>query len=412
MTKPRFPRGALALTGVLITVAALWWALLVPALVKYPTDLDVTPHYQGEFTLFVDPATATSLAQPLQVPLDIERHIRSVGDESGSSRVVVEETITQRAGDLFHTTEKNVYVMDRRTLLNLADDRAYAFESSNVVDRSGTYRLNLPFHTSSDSTYPIYKNETATSYQMRASTTAPNVDEAGLHLRRFVGSATEVPLDPAYLRELDKSVTLPKSMSLDQLKPRLKELGLDIDATLAALAPVITPNDLATLARVAAKPIPLQYVLSFEGTAAIETTTGAEVDVGASESVGAKPVLTDVAALRRVIGHYPDIPEAVGADEVLAALSSAPATKLFEYRYQQTRASVADIAGEVTSMRNQIRLVEQYVPVALLGAAALSLAIGSFVYWRRRKHVVDAPTAPQLVVPRPPRELASSGGRR
>ena len=220
------------------------------------------------------------------MPLEIERHIRSLGAESGSSRVVVEETITQTAGDLVDATQTNVYVMDRRTLQNVADDRAYAFDPSNVVDRSGAYRLNLPFDTSSDSTYPIYKNEIATTYEMHASTTAPTTDEAGLHLHNFTGSATEVPLDDAYLAELNKVVPLPESMTLDQLKPQLKAAGLDVDAVLAAVAPVITPEDLATLAQIAAKPIPLQYVLSFEGTAAVETTTGAEVDVGADRVGG------------------------------------------------------------------------------------------------------------------------------
>jgi hypothetical protein len=145
----------LALSVLFATVAALWWALLVPALVKYPTDLNVTPHYEGRFTLYVDPATTASLATPLEVPLDIERHIRSLGDESGSSLVVVKETIAQKAGDLLDATQTNVYVMDRRTLQNVADDRAYAFEPANVVDRSEAYRLNLPFHTTSESTYPI-----------------------------------------------------------------------------------------------------------------------------------------------------------------------------------------------------------------------------------------------------------------
>lgn len=412
MTKRRFPRGALALAALFIAVAALWWALLVPALVKYPTDVDVTPRYEGRFTFYVDPATTAARATPLEVPLDIDRHIRSLGDESGSSRVVVEETIRQRAGDLLDATQTNVYVMDRRSLQNLADDRAYAFEPSNVVDRSGAYRVNLPFHTSSDSTYPIYKNETATTYEMHARASAPHTDEAGLHLRNFAGSAREVPLDAAYLAELDKSVTLPTSMTLDQLAPRLKALGLDVDATLAAIAPVITPEDLATLSRVAAKPIPLQYVLSFEGTAAIETTTGAEVDVGAHEWVGVKPVLTDVAALRTVIAHYPDVPEAAAAGDALAALSAAPATKLFEYRYQQTRASVADIAGEVASMRNQIRLAEWYVPLALLGAAALSLAVGAFVYSRRRGPATGVPTTSPVVSPAPERAPVSSGSPR
>ena len=61
---------------------------------------------------------------------------------------------------------------------------------------------------------------------------------------------------------------------------------------------MITADDLATLARSSAKPIPLQYVFSFDGHRRCGATTGAEVDVAATESVGVKPVLTDVATLQ------------------------------------------------------------------------------------------------------------------
>jgi hypothetical protein len=412
MTKRGFPRSMVPLSAGFVALALVWWVLAVPVLVKYPTDLDVTPHYQGVFTLFVDPTTAAPLATPRQAPLEIDRHVRSLGNESGSSLVVVEETIRQRAADLVDATQTNVYVMDRRTMQNVADDRAYAFDPSNVVDRSGTYRLNLPFDTSSDSTYPIYKNETAATYEMRANATAPVINEAGLRLHNFSGSASEVPLDDAYLAELDKTMPLPKTMTLDQLKPQLKALGLDVDAVLAAVAPVITPEDLATLSQIAAKPIPLQYVLSFAGTAAVETTTGAEVDVGANEWVGARPVLADVAALRTIIAHYPNLPEAVAADNALTALTSAPAIKLFAYHYQQTRASVADIAAEVEAMRGRMRLVETYAPFGLLGAGALSLAIGAFVYWRRRGRARDVRTASPALTPAPDREPVSSASPR
>jgi DUF3068 family protein len=410
-TKRRFPTIVLAISAGFVAAALLWWAFAVPALVKYPTDLDVTARYEGTFTLFVDATTTAPLATPLQVPLHIERHIRSLGNESSSSRVVVEATITQKAGDLVDATQTNAYVMDRRTLQNVADDRAYAFDPSNVVDRSGSYRLNLPFDTSSRPTYPIYKNEIAATYEMHRNTTTPASNAAGLHLRNFTGSATEVPLDDAYLAQLKKVVALPGSMTLDQLKPQLKAAGLDVDAALEAVAPVITADDLASLARIAAKPIPLQYVLSFEGTAGVEPTTGAEVDVGATEWVGAKPVLADVSALQALIAHYPDVPEVVAVGEALAALSSAPSTKLFEYRYQQTLASVVDIAGEVKSQRNQIRFAELYVPFGLLGAAALSLTVGAFVYLRRRGPMIRR-TAPTAVKPTPTREPASRGNAR
>jgi hypothetical protein len=410
--KRRFPRTVLPISAGLVALALLWWTLAVPALVKYPTDLDVTPRYEGVFTLFVDPETATPLATPVEMPLDIERHIRSLGDESGASRVVVEETITQRAGDFVDATQTNVYVMDRRTLQNVADDRAYAFEPSNVVDRSGAYRLNLPFGTSSASTYDIYKNETGMTYEMRAFTTTPTTDEAGLHVLNFAGSATEMPLDDAYLAELRRVVPLPTSMTLERLKPQLLAAGLDVDAVLAAVGPVITPDDLATLAQIAAQPIPLQYVLSFEGTAAVETTTGAEVDVGAIESVGARPVLADVAMLQAVLTHYPDVPEAVVAVEALTTLSSAPAVKLFEYQYEQTPASVADIADEVKSMRNQIRLAKVYVPFGLLGAAVLSLLVGAFAYTRRRDPTIDLRIPAPAAKPAPERQPMSSGAPR
>jgi hypothetical protein len=409
MTRRRFPRGVLPVAAGFVALSLLWPSVAVPALVKYPTDLDETPRYEGTFTLFVDPVTAAPLATPVDLPLRIERHIRSLGSESGASQVVVEETITRRAGDLVDATQTNVYVMDRRTLENVSDDRAYAFDPSNVVDRSGAYRLNLPFDTSSNTPFPIYKNEIATTYEMYASTTAPTTDKAGLHLHNFTGSAREMPLDDAYLAELNKVVALPDSMTLDQLKPRLKAVGLDVDAVLAAVAPVITHDDLAALAQIAAKPIPLEYVLSFEGTAAVETTTGAEVDVGAVERVGAKPVLADVAALQALIAHYPDVPAAVAAGDALAALSSAPATRLFEYRYQQTPASVADIATEVKAMRNQIRLAEIYVPFGLLGVAALSVAVGAFVFWHRGREASDVHSAVPAYEPEPERGSVSSG---
>jgi hypothetical protein len=372
-----------AIAAGFVALALVWWAFAVPALVKYPTDLDVTPRYEGTFTLFVDPTTTAPLAEPLEVPLQIERHVLAISAESGSARVVVAETITQHAGELVDATQTNVYVMDRRTMQNVGDDRAYAFDPANVVDRSGSYRLNLPFNTSGDSTYAIYKNEVGTTYEMSGSATTPTTDEAGLHLHNFAGSATEVPLDGAYRAELEEVVALPETMTLDQLKPQLKALGVDVDATLAALFPMITPEDLAALAQIAARPIPIAYVLSFAGTAAVETTTGAEVDVRAVESVGAKPVLADVAALQALLAHYPDVPAAVAAGDALASLRSAPAIKLFQYQYQQTPASVADVGAEVTAMRNQIRLAEMYVPFALLGVAGLTAAVSVLVFWRR-----------------------------
>jgi hypothetical protein len=407
---------AMALAGGLVVAALLWWAFGVSALVKYPTDIDVNPRYEGTFSLHVDPATGAPLATPLEQPLTIDRHIRAVGDESGADTVVVKETIAQKAGDIVDTTQTNVYVMDRRTLKNLADDRAYAFDPENVVDRAGAYRLNLPFDTSRDETYPMYKNEIDGTYQLKPNTADPTTHEEGLKLANFVTAVDEAPLSEAYLAELRKSVPLPETMTLDQLKPQLERYGLNVDALLTALTPSLTAADFATLGELAANPIPLRYVISFEGRAAVEQTTGAEVDVGVAERIGARPELTALPELQALLGRYPDVPEAGRALEALDEMVAAPAPLLFEYRYDQTPESVADIADEVSSMRQQILLAKFYLPFGLLVAALLSLVVGLVVYRRRRPErepvaEIDLRTRPTPDERRPERATVGDTGR-
>jgi hypothetical protein len=85
----RYPRPALWIGGGLAVAALVWMVIGVPALLKYPTDLDVSPQYEGTFTLLVDPATAAPLAEPVVMPLTVNRHLEAIGDERGASRVVV-----------------------------------------------------------------------------------------------------------------------------------------------------------------------------------------------------------------------------------------------------------------------------------------------------------------------------------
>jgi hypothetical protein len=401
-----FPRTALWAGGGLLAASVAWLFVGVPTTVKYPTDLDVSPSYEGTFTLYVDPATAAPLAQPIELPLTIDRHIESLGDESGATRAVVQETIQMQAGDLLDTTQTNVYVMDRSTLENVADDRAYAFDPSNVVDRSPAYRLNLPFDTSTNETYEIYKNEIDATYLMASDATAPETREEGLDLSTFVANVEEAPLNAAYLAELNEVVPLPASMTLDQLKPQLLAAGLDVDALLADLLPVLTPEDTATLVGLTADPIGLEYVLSFSGRAGVEPVTGAEVHVTVDEAVGVRPVMASLPVLQEVLGHYPDVPAAVAAIDSLNRLVSGPAITLFGYSYDQTPASVADIADEVTAMRQQVLLAKVWLPLGLAVAGFVVLTAGAIVAYRRRRPPAE-PTAavePGTTPPEPPAE--------
>lgn len=414
--RPRYPRIALWVGGGFTAAAVLWTAVGIPTVVKYPTDLDVRPRYAGTFGLLVDPATAAPLATPVVVPLTVDRHIEAIGEESGSSSVVVRERIHEVAGDLLDVTQTNQYVMDRSSLENVADDRAFAFEPANVVDRSGSYRLNLPFGTRRSETYEVYKNEIAGTYRMVGDTRTPTTDIDGLHLSNFTARVDEAPLSRAYLAELDKAVPLPASLSLDQMKPQLRAAGIDVDTLVMALTPVLTPADAATLSRFAAERIPITYVLSFTGHAAVEPVTGAEVRVSVSEAVGARPDLTNLPALQGVLSHYPGVPEAVAARTALGKLAGAPAIPLFRYSYAQTPSSVADIAATTRDMRRQVLMAKVWVPRGLVAGAVVSLLVGAAVVLRRRPRPSgtgvrdDTHPAPPLDQEREP--VTTGGGTR
>lgn len=390
----RFPRWALAGAAVLALATVAWIPVGVPTFVKYPTDLDVSPQYEGTFTLFVDADTAAPLDEPLVMPLSVDRRIRAVEEESGSSLVVVEETIVQRAGDLIDATQTNVYVMDRRSLENVADERAYAFVPSNVVDRSPAFRLNLPFGTDPGGSYEIYQNEIDDTYRMQPATEDARAEVEGLTLDYFEAAVDEAPMTPAYFEELNRMVPMPSELTFDQLRPHLLAAGIDVDAVLDALLPVLSPEDLDTLLAATEEPIGLQYVVSFQGRAGVETTTGAEVDVRAGEAVGARPDPASTEGLRTVLSNYPDVPEAVGALESLDALLSGPPVALFEYEYAQTPESIAAVADEVRPMRQQILLATVWLPIGLVAGAILLLAIGGVVWNRRRRQAGPTTGAP------------------
>jgi hypothetical protein len=410
----RYPPTALWFAGGFAVVAMVWMVVGIPSVVKYPTDLDVSPRYRGTFSLLVDPATAAPLEEPVVMPLTVDRHLEAIGDESGAAQVVVRETIHQVAGDLLDVTQTNQYVMDRSSLENVSDNRAYAFDPANVVDRSDSYRLNLPFGTSRGETYDIYKNEIDGTYELVGDTERPTSDVEGLHLSNFTAAVDEAPLGDAYLAELNKTVPLPDSLTLDQMKPQLLAAGIDVDALIAALTPVLTPEDAATLGSFATEPIPIEYVLSFDGQAAVEPVTGAEVRVSVSESVGARPVLTSLPTLQGVLSHYPDVPEAVTTRAALDELGTAPAIPLFTYSYRQTPDSVADVAGEVTGMRRQVLAATVWLPLTLGAGVVLSLGVGAVVFLLRRPQPVDATDRDEpYPAPRPDEEerRAVSAGR-
>ena len=114
-----------------------------------------------------------------------------------------------------------------------------------------------------------------------------------------------------------------------------------------------------------------------------------------------------------MLGHYPDVPQAVAAGTALDKLVNGPAIPLFKYSYEQTPASVSDVAAKASSMRHQVLLAKVWLPLGVAVAALLSLAIGGVIFIRRRPRPIDQTGIDDAQpVPRPTedeRELVGAG---
>jgi hypothetical protein len=386
-----------AVIGVLLLVGSfIWRSVAVPALVRFPTDLDVSPAYEGTVTLFIDPQTYLPLAQPKQYPLTVARHIKADSKQSSDDLVVLLETLDIKATGLFEITQQNQYVMNRRSIQNVSDPRSYAFTPSNKVDRAGTYRLNFPFDTKQES-YPVYKNETGKAYMAKPGS-PPTGTVAGLNTINFAANEAPTPVVPAYLASLDKAVKLPRSLTLQQLTPILKSAGFDLTTQLPALLQDLSPADQKTLVGLAQKPIELAYQMQFSGSDSVEPYTGSILEVPlVQETLTGVPTGESVNTLKSILQRYPNSAPAKAGLAAIDKLNAQP-IKVFENRYHQTPASVTDISKTVKDQRNKRRLAEIFIPNAMLIAGIVLTVIGLIlilVLGRKR----SAPDEPAVTSP-------------
>src|SRR4051812_20644038 len=193
----RLPK-VLVAVGVLLLVLGVVAAFVVPALaVKYPGGpLNKTAHAQGTFTLYIDPATAGPLAAPQKLSLDIKRNLHVI--ETDGNRAVVAENDVEQIGNLKPQDLQQRYVLDRKTLKDVADPRAWAYTPNNKVDRSPAYSVNLPFDAGKGP-YQVWKNESGVSY---AFTKKAKVDEGGATLFRYQGTMSGAPAQSYYIDQL------------------------------------------------------------------------------------------------------------------------------------------------------------------------------------------------------------------
>lgn len=368
----------LIVVGILLILASiLWWAIAVNAMVKLPDDVDVHNRYQGEMTWYVDPLSGQPLPEGEErtAPLTIRQDIVAQAGEYDSSTGVLKETVSLETEGVSLPASDFVYVLDRKTMENVSDPRAYAWSADNQVDRSGSYYPYFTFDTSKDEKYSIWKNEIGQGLETEF---VSEDDKQGISIYNFKLSCEDKKVSGRYL----KSMGLPLELTLEEMKPALLAAGVDLDAFKALAARVMAPSDLQVLEKAFKTGVPVDYLWTMEQELSVDPKTGIPLDVYKDvESLSRKVDLTALADLAPILAKYADNPQlgpAIGKLTQLQA-EAGKATKVFSYQVASTQESIDAAVDESKKAAGRINLVKVYIPWALLIVGALVLIVGLLI---------------------------------
>jgi hypothetical protein len=390
----RRPAKVFLSVGVLLVVVGVVAAFLLPAVaVKYPGGpLNKTAHATGTFTLYIDAATAAPLKTPTKEPLDILRNLHVT--KTSGSRAVVEENDVEQIGNLPKQDLKQQYVLDRKSLKNIDDDRAWAYTSDNNVDRSPAYAINLPFDAG-NGPYQVWKNETQSSYPF---TKTGTTTVAGVKLNRYHGSMTNEPAQDYYIDQL-ASQGIPKELTPTQVAAQLKSLGADPALLEAAVFPVLSAADRAAAVDLLSKNVPLKYTIDVDTTFLVEPNTGAIVGLDRiNQTLKATPDIQGIGRIVTILAKPAYAKNAIvqqAAGIIGKLVKTPPVIKIFNIDYSQLKDSEADLAKFAKSRADKITLAKVTLPVSIGAAGVVLLLIGFGLGLRNRSQARKANTATQ-----------------
>jgi hypothetical protein len=373
----RLPKWLFA-AGVLLLVLGVISAFVVPALaVKYPGGpLNKTAHATGTFTLYIDPATAGQLKTPQKLPLDIKRNLHVI--ETDGSRAVVAENDVEQIGNLKPQDLQQRYVLDRKSLKDVADPRAWAYTPANKVDRSPAYSINLPF-SSGKGPYQVWKNESGVSY---AFTKTAKVRQGGVTLYRYQGAMTGAPAQSYYIDQL-ASQGIPKALTPAQAAAQLKAQGADPALLQAAVLPALAPADRSAAIAILAQNVPLKYTIDVHTSFLVEPVTGAIVGLEQiNQTLYATPDIQGIGRIQTILSkpQYAKNASVQAAATIIGKLvKNPPRSRVFNITYSQQPTSVSDLAAFAKSRADKIHLAKVVLPVAIGGAGVVLLLAGLVV---------------------------------
>jgi Porin PorA len=343
-----------------------------------PGDIHRVNHYSGTVTVHVDRVTGAALATPAESPMTITRVTESVSGATGADTTVVRDTDTIDA--LGQTqVQSNNFVLDRRTVRNLNDARAFAFGSTQV-DRGAAFYPTLPFSVDNKRTYQIWNNEAGVPYPMRRAEGAATTTTNGLRVLRMHAVLPTTPVASYYVPELTE-LGLPSSLTPEQLQAQLQAAGVNVAAVADGLAKVLSADEMTTIIGTLANPLPLQYSTSLDADGLVEPTTGIVVSTHSVKRFFVGPDPSAFTQVKAILNRHSSDPFVKGVSDNLIGLVATP-KPAFTLDYRTDPASVASMAKYADDQRTKVRLATLYLPAGLLLLAVI-LLFSAWLAWRK-----------------------------
>ena len=296
-----------------------------------------------------------------------------------------------------HSTETNVYALNRRTMQAVANPKAYTFKPGNTPNRYASYYVTLPMGLTKTTNLPIWKPESGTTYTLhpaaKSAATPAKVD--GLSALWYSG---RLPMTaaPAYEVSGLASRGLPRSLTPAQVTALLNAEGIPVSTLEASLLPVLTASQLKTLTAVLSKPVTMQYFIFGSGLVAAEPQTGTILKLeNVIDGVAARPDPTALKTVVSILDQHLAVPGVPAAVAIMNRIASAPPAPVYELRYTQTPAAVATMAAQARHAISQMNLATTDLPIGL-GILGLLLVSPAAVHIIRRRRAAAAALRPPM----------------
>ncbi len=367
---------AILLGLILITLTFLWRFLIVERLMLFPQGFQFSSESQSEIVWYIDPATSSPLPPGAENRslIQVTKELRSIDDQYDSMIALVEERTIYRGFPTGEAMSISVYALDRHSMRNVTDERAYDWDPSNPVDRSGSYYPAFPRDPSKNRGYPLWKSEIGEPVEM---VYLNDQEEEGTRLACFrwkINPDEKKKVDPNMLRGFG----IAKEVSWAQLKTSLLSMGIDLDAIIGEALGLLDQEERTQLVQLLEKPLPVNFYWSGISETLVESKLGIPIKFQnntetLSMELDPTPLLDLVGILMRHSSN-PLIGKGIAGMMELGSTFKGQ-IKIFDLHINTSEESAREAMDWAKKLLPKVDLARIYIPwILILTGIALSFA--------------------------------------